>query len=248
MPGFHLFFFFFLLSLSLSKKAKQKINKMGFFGGSSNNDTTQTENLDDIYSPSGSGYQEENFGGSESDGFEKMPDFMSSITLDASRLQPAALQGGLDFLQIEGESSGGMGGGSLAPSRGWTDDLCYGTGTTYLAGLTLGGAFGFAEGLKKSTNSPNMKVRLNTTLNSITRRGPGVGNSVGVIAMIYNGTTAMIDASRGKHDIFNSLAGGAISGAIFKATAGPRAALMAAGACSAVAGAWSFCVSTFFDN
>lgn len=218
---------------------------MGFFGGSNNSEDTAST-LDDIYSPSAGLSSEESFGDNS---FEKIPDFMSSITYDATRLQPVALQGGLDFLQIEGESGGSsMGGGSLAPSRGWSDDLCYGTGTTYLAGLTLGGAFGMAEGLKKSSGSPNMKVRLNTTLNSITRRGPGIGNSVGVIAMIYNGTTALIDAQRGQHDIFNSLAGGAVSGAIFKSTAGPRAALISAGVCAGVAGAWSLLVSTFTDN
>ncbi|CAO3642362.1 unnamed protein product [Mucor hiemalis] len=222
---------------------------MGFFSGSNDNTDNNTNTFDeDIYSPTANSMNEENFGGDNS--YEKLPDFMSSVTYDAQRLQPVELQGGLDFLQIEGDSgnSGNLGGGSLAPSRGWSDDLCYGTGTTYLAGLTLGGAFGMAEGLKKSSSAPNMKVRLNTTLNSITRRGPGVGNSVGVIAMIYNGTTAMIDASRGQHDVFNSLAGGAISGAVFKATAGPRAALVSAGVCAGVAGAWSVLVSAFADN
>lgn len=223
---------------------------MGFFSGSSNNNTDNNTNTfeEDIYSPTATSMNEENFGGDNS--YEKLPDFMSSVTYDAQRLQPVALQGGLDFLQIEGDSgnSGSLGGGSLAPSRGWSDDLCYGTGTTYLAGLTLGGAFGMAEGLKKSASAPNMKVRLNTTLNSITRRGPGVGNSVGIIAMIYNGTTAMIDASRGEHDVFNSLAGGAVAGALFKSTAGPRAALVSAGVCAGVAGAWSVLVSAFTDN
>lgn len=218
---------------------------MGFFSGSSSN-TTDNTYVEDIYSPTASGLSEENL---VDNSYEKLPDFMSSVTYDAQRLQPVELQGGLDFLQIEGETgSSTRGGGSLAPSRGWSDDLCYGTGTTYLAGLTLGGAFGMAEGLKKSSGAPNMKVRLNTTLNSITRRGPGVGNSLGVIAMIYNGTTAMMDASRGQHDIFNSLAGGAVSGALFKSTAGPRAALVSAGVCAGVAGAWSVLVSTFADN
>ncbi|KAI7900665.1 Tim17/Tim22/Tim23/Pmp24 family-domain-containing protein [Cokeromyces recurvatus] len=217
---------------------------MGLFNGSSNNNE---ENLNDIYSPSGG---EEHFGENTGNSFEKMPDFMSSISYDVSRIQPTALQGGLDFLQIEGEGTTGSlsGGASFTPSRGWSDDLCYGTGTTYLAGLTLGGAFGLAEGLKKSASAPNMKVRLNTTLNSITRRGPGLGNSMGVIAMIYNGATAMMDASRGKHDIFNSLAGGAISGALFKSTAGPRAAMVSAGVCAGVAGAWSLLVSNFTEN
>ncbi|CAO3591481.1 unnamed protein product [Absidia cylindrospora] len=168
---------------------------------------------------------------------------MSNLSYNSSKIQPMALQGGIDFLQVEDpnqSASYGGGGATLTPSRGWTDDLCYGTGTAYLAGLTLGGAFGLAEGLKKSsTTSPNMKVRLNTTLNTITRRGPGLGNSVGVIAMMYNGTTAMIDASRGTHDIFNSIAGGAVSGAIFKCTAGPRVMAMSSGICAGAAGAWS---------
>jgi len=213
---------------------------MSWFGGSSSNSNT-SENLDEAYSTGGaldtgiSTYE------SMDNSYEKVPDFMTQATFSASRLQPMAAQGGIDFLQLE-ESTGGSGsagGPALTPSRGWTDDLCYGTGTTYLAGLTLGGAVGLAEGVRKGAGSPNMKIRLNTTLNSITRRGPGLGNSVGVIAMIYNGTNAMIGAARGEHDIFNSITAGAISGAIFKSTAGVKPMGMAAGACAALAGVWS---------
>ncbi|CAO3673900.1 unnamed protein product [Umbelopsis vinacea] len=173
--------------------------------------------------------------------YEKVPDFMQQAALNSSRLHPMATQGGIDFLQLEESIPGGAAGGgaALTPSRGWTDDLCYGTGTTYLAGLTLGGAVGLAEGVKKGAGSPNMKIRLNTTLNSITRRGPGLGNSVGVIAMLYNGTNAMIGGIRGEHDIFNSVTAGAISGAIFKSTSGVKPMGMAAGACAALAGIWS---------
>lgn len=196
------------------------------FGSSSNTDNTNTANVvdaDELYSPTGTASFDStdnntsSFGMDDS-GYEKMPDFMSSISLDANRLQPMSLQG-LDFLQVEdGPTNVGSSSG-FAPSRGWSDDLCYGTGTTYLAGLTLGGAYGMMEGLKKS-GGVAPRVRLNTTLNSITRRGPGVGNAVGVIAMMYNGTNSLIDYSRGTHDVFNSLAAGAISGAIFKCTAG----------------------------
>lgn len=203
---------------------------------------------------------------------------MTEITYDASRLQPMTVQGGIDFLQVEeqygGGSAGGFGGGAtLTPSRNWTDDLCYGTGTTYLAGLTLGGAYGMVEGVRKSRQGPqNFKVRLNTTLNTITRRGPGLGNAVGVLAMTYNGATALIDYSRGKHDIFNSVAGGALAGAIFKSTAGktqflrfytrglervliflgnvlgPRAAAISSGVCATVAGVWSLAMSALYDK
>ncbi|ORX47478.1 Tim17-domain-containing protein [Hesseltinella vesiculosa] len=225
---------------------------MGIFGfGSSNNDNSNTQtldNADDLYSPSGgSGLEQTSSFGDNENAYDKLPDFMTSMSYDTTKLQPMAMQGGVDFLQVEDpQQSANFGGNNgFAPSRGWTDDLCYGTGTAYLAGLTLGGAVGLAEGLKKSSDAPNMKVRLNTTLNTITRRGPGLGNSVGVIAMLYNGTTAMIDASRGKHDIFNSIAGGAVAGALFKSTAGPRACAMASGACAAVAGAWSLLAESF---
>lgn len=195
---------------------------MGIFGfGSSNAAETSTVDADELYSPSGQTFQETtdnnttSFGLDDS-GYEKMPDFMSTISLDANRLQPMSLQG-LDFLQVEDSAPVGSSSG-FAPSRGWSDDLCYGTGTTYLAGLTLGGAYGMVEGLRKSQGAT--KVRLNTTLNSITRRGPGVGNAVGVIAMMYNGTNSLIDYTRGTHDVFSSIGAGAISGAIFKCTAG----------------------------
>ncbi|KAI7859006.1 Tim17/Tim22/Tim23/Pmp24 family-domain-containing protein [Circinella umbellata] len=244
---------------------------MGIFGfGSSSkpeeqntnvSDYTTSEVSDDMYSPSGNQSSSmEDFSTSSlsdsSNSYDNMPEFMSQVTYDAAKLQPMTVQGGIDFLQVEDQygsaGAGGaapMGGAALTPSRGWTDDLCYGTGTTYLAGLTLGGAYGMMEGVRKSTQGPqNMKVRLNTTLNSITRRGPGLGNAVGVIAMMYNGTTALIDRSRGKHDAFNSIAAGAISGAIFKSTAGARPMAISSGVCAALAGVWSLAVSAFAEN
>ncbi|KAI9276695.1 Tim17/Tim22/Tim23/Pmp24 family-domain-containing protein [Phascolomyces articulosus] len=242
---------------------------MGIFGfGSSSRpeentnstsaDFTSSEVSDDMYSPSGSQSSLEEFNSmsaGSSNSYDNMPDFMSQVSYDAAKLQPMTVQGGIDFLQVEDQYGGGSsgaavaGGAALTPSRGWTDDLCYGTGTTYLAGLTLGGAYGMMEGVRKSAQGPqNMKVRLNTTLNSITRRGPGLGNAVGVVAMMYNGTTAIIDRTRGTHDAFNSIAAGAISGAIFKSTAGLRPMAISSGVCAALAGVWSLAVSTFADN
>jgi len=49
-----------------------------------------------------------------------------------------------------------------------------------LLGLSVGGAYGFYEGLRSSP-SPALKIRLNTVLNSMTRRGPFIGNSAGVL-------------------------------------------------------------------
>lgn len=57
---------------------------------------------------------------------------------DATRLHPLAGisdQGQLDYLLLDDDKLNALPGAQTAlPSRGWTDDLCYGTGTTYLTG------------------------------------------------------------------------------------------------------------------
>jgi len=55
--------------------------------------------------------------------------------LDATRLHPLAGKGELDYLLLDDDRLNSLPGAQTAlPSRGWTDDLCYGTGTTYLTG------------------------------------------------------------------------------------------------------------------
>ncbi|KAF9181206.1 Mitochondrial import inner membrane translocase subunit tim23 [Haplosporangium sp. Z 767] len=160
---------------------------------------------------------------------------------DPSRLHPLAGLGGggLDYLNLEDDTPLPGTQGGLLPSRGWSDDLTYGTGLTYITGLSLGGAFGFYEGLRSSP-SPAFKIRLNTVLNSMTRRGPFIGNSAGVMALMYNGINGAIGKTRGHHDPLNSVAAGALTGALFKSTAGLRAAGSAGGVCAVLAGIWAF--------
>ena len=107
-------------------------------------------------------------------------------------------------------------------------------------GLSFGGLWGLAEGTR-GPNS-NVKLRINTVLNSVTRRGPLVGNSCGILgsyiiqaslfitwslliltvswllAMGYNGINGVITTIRGRHDAVNNIAAGALVGAIFKST------------------------------
>ena len=58
--------------------------------------------------------------------------------IDPSALHPlAGLVGDkdLDYLSLEDDKISSVDGGkSVLPSRGWGDELCYGTGSTYLAG------------------------------------------------------------------------------------------------------------------
>lgn len=162
--------------------------------------------------------------------------------MDPASLNPLAGLGKdtLEYLQLEDSVLSDLPGGrSALPSRGWSDDLCYGTGVTYLAALSVGGAWGLAEGLSRTPVTAPAKIRLNAVLNSVTRRGPFLGNSAGVIALTYNGINSYIGYMRGKHDAFNSIAAGGLSGMIFKSTRGPRQMLISGGLVASVAGLWT---------
>ncbi|WVO23856.1 uncharacterized protein IAS62_005213 [Cryptococcus decagattii] len=161
---------------------------------------------------------------------------------DPAKLHPlAGLGENLDFLQLDEEKLNDLeGAASVLPSRGWTDDLCVGTGTTYLSGLAIGGTWGFKEGMSRPLgNNPSFKLRLNSILNGCTRRGSFMGNSLGVLAIFYNLSNSSFDAIRGKHDALNAMAAAGLSGAIYKSTAGLRPALVGAGIGTAAAAGWS---------
>src|SRR5436190_5392499 len=173
--------------------------------------------------------------------------FLGSASLpDASQLHPLAglNQQTLDYLSLDDSALSDLPGSQSAlPSRGWSDDLCYGTGVTYLTALSMGGAWGLAEGLRRSPVSAPPKLRLNSVLNAVTRRGPFLGNSAGVIAMVYNGVNSTIGHFRGKHDSVNSVVAGAISGMLFKSTRGIRPMMISGGLVASAAGAWAVCLS-----
>ncbi|KAL8717207.1 MAG: hypothetical protein Q9225_005527 [Loekoesia sp. 1 TL-2023] len=168
---------------------------------------------------------------------------------DPSQLHPLAglNQQTLDYLSLDESALSDLPGGrSALPSRGWSDDLQYGTGVTYLSALTLGGVYGMAEGLRRTPASAPPKIRLNSVLNSITRRGPFLGNSAGIIAMVYNGINSTIGYYRGKHDSANSIVAGALSGMLFKSTRGLRPMMISGGLVAGAAGAWTVMRKTLF--
>jgi import inner membrane translocase subunit TIM23 len=165
----------------------------------------------------------------------------SSSFADPSQLHPLAglNKDTLDYLTLEDSALSDLPGSQSAlPSRGFTDDLCYGTGTTYLAGLTVGGAWGLQEGLRKSVGE-SPKLRLNSVLNSVTRRGPFLGNSAGVVAICYNCINSYLGYLRGKNDAANTIVAGALSGMLFKSTRGLRPMMVSGGIVASVAGVWA---------
>ncbi|KAG0676838.1 Mitochondrial import inner membrane translocase subunit tim23 [Kluyveromyces marxianus] len=160
--------------------------------------------------------------------------------LSPSQLHPlAGLERGVEYMDLEEEQLSTLEGSQgLIPSRGWTDDLCYGTGAVYLLGLGLGGYYGFFEGLKNiPPNSPG-KLQLNTVLNHITRRGPFLGNNAGVLALTYNLINSTIDSLRGKHDVTGSVVAGALTGAVFRSSRGLKPMAYSSALMAAAAAGW----------
>ncbi|CDM34340.1 hypothetical protein DTO013E5_2271 [Penicillium roqueforti] len=176
--------------------------------------------------------------------------FLSEVAIpDPSRLHPLAglNQDTLDYLSLDDTALDELPGSrSVLPSRGWSDDLCYGAGTTYLVALATGGAWGLVEGLKKTPPTAAPKIRLNGVLNSVTRRGPFLGNSAGVVAMVYNGFNSSLGYVRGKHDATNSIVAGALSGMVFKSTRGLKPMMISGGIVATIAGAWAVTRRAFF--
>ena len=161
---------------------------------------------------------------------------------DPSQLHPLAGldKNTLDYLTLEETPLADLPGARTGlPSRTWTDDLCYGTGITYVSALGIGGAWGLAEGLNRTPVTAPPKLRLNSVLNSITRRGPFFGNSAGVIALVYNLMNSTIGHYRGKHDALSSLSAGALSGMLFKCTRGVRPMMISSALVTAAAGTWT---------
>lgn len=170
----------------------------------------------------------------------------SSSFADPSQLHPLAglNRDALEYISLEDSALSELPGGqSVLPSRGFTDDLCYGTGVTYLAGLSIGGAWGLQEGLRRSSGQPP-KLRLNSVLNAVTRRGPFLGNSAGVIAIVYNCINSLVGSLRGKHDAANTVVAGALSGMVFKSTRGVRPMMVSGGVVASVAGVWAVSISS----
>jgi import inner membrane translocase subunit TIM23 len=78
----------------------------------------------------------------QSDSFSSVatPD-VSSFLGEAGMLHPLTGLSAdtLDYLKLEDSVLSDLPGSrSALPSRGWSDDLCYGTGCTYLTALAIG--------------------------------------------------------------------------------------------------------------
>lgn len=51
-------------------------------------------------------------------------------------------------------------------------------------GLAVGGIWGLNEGARRQLAASNARLRINSILNSVTRRGTFIGNSAGVLGAL----------------------------------------------------------------
>ncbi|OMJ15390.1 Mitochondrial import inner membrane translocase subunit tim23 [Smittium culicis] len=166
-------------------------------------------------------------------------DFLDQIDLDSGSAglngKFTPLQSGIEYLSLDGNEVTSKG---ALPSRGWSDDLCYGAGTMYLSGLAIGGTWGFFTGAKLPAK--NFKIKLNGILNNMTRRGPFVGNSLGVLGLYYNSLYSIIGNARSSKDFFTSVYSAGLTGLIFRSTKGIKSALVASVVFSSLMAAYQF--------
>ncbi|XP_027367388.1 mitochondrial import inner membrane translocase subunit TIM23-2 [Abrus precatorius] len=120
--------------------------------------------------------------------------------------------------------------------RSWGDNLQYYTGSGYLSGAIIGAAKGTVQGLRDAESGDSLKLRLNRVLNSGGQAGRRVGNSLGVLGLIFAGLESGMIHFRGRDDLVNSAVAGLGTGALYRAAAGPRSAAIA-GAIGGIAAA-----------
>lgn len=111
--------------------------------------------------------------------------------------------------------------------RSWGENLTFYTGCSYLAGAVGGAGVGLVEGVKSFESGDTAKLRINRILNSSGHAGRTWGNRLGVIGLLYAGIESGIVAARDTDDVWNSVAAGLFTGALFRAARGVRSAAVA---------------------
>jgi import inner membrane translocase subunit TIM23 len=111
--------------------------------------------------------------------------------------------------------------------RSWGENLTFYTGCGYLAGSIGGASVGLVEGVKSFESGDTTKLRINRVLNSSGHSGRAWGNRIGIIGLLYAGIESGIEAARDIDDVWNSVAAGLGTGALYRAARGVRSAAVA---------------------
>lgn len=87
---------------------------------------------------------------------------------NANRRSPAPVNAGPEYIAYN------------TRGRDFYGRLSFNTGVFWIGGFTSGGLYGLVEGWKAAA-SPNYKIRFNSVMNALSRRGSVLGSTLGVI-------------------------------------------------------------------
>lgn len=169
------------------------------------------------------GFDRDNY---NADKASNLLDNLAAIVGFSRKRQPqtAAQDAPLEYLFEEEGSSAG-------PS--WGARICYGTGLTYLFGLSAGALWGLTDGLRSPLGQGSRRLRTNAILNACTARGPFVANNLAGLALVYNLAHGGYLKSTGDgQSLGSSVGAAAAAGTLFRIAAGPRQMLLSGGLCA----------------
>ncbi|KAI3958029.1 hypothetical protein MKW98_020671 [Papaver atlanticum] len=115
---------------------------------------------------------------------------------------------------------------ALLKGRTWTENLTCCTGAGYVLGGISGALKGSVDGLKSGEAGETLKLRTTRVLSSGGHTARKFGNSVAVIGMFYAGFESMLESYRDTDDEWNTVGASFGAGALYRAAAGPRSALI----------------------
>eukprot|EP00045_Choanoeca_perplexa_P000290 m.13662 g.13662 ORF g.13662 m.13662 type:complete len:225 (+) comp10201_c0_seq1:114-788(+) len=176
----------------------------------------------------GGSYDAGSYGLASSGGYGAVPD-AGVLSLPNGAMQSPYLNiGGIDASMLETSEPEFLFAGAKNKGRSFSEMMFYTTGSSYIGGTIAGGVYGIIEGLRHPAATSN-RLRVNTVLNAVQKRGPFLGNTLGIIALMYNTTNYSISKARGgTEDIFGHTAAATITGLAYRATSGPRQAVFGA--------------------
>ena len=114
-------------------------------------------------------------------------------------------------------------------------------GTAVITGSMLGGAYGFYDGIRQTAQSGmSGKLRRTQIVNYTLKSGGTVSNSLGAIAVIYSSIYVLGSFIREEDDELKSVATGALTGALYKSSAGLKKCGMGGAFGMGLAALWAF--------
>jgi len=115
-------------------------------------------------------------------------------------------------------------------------------GSAVCIGASLGGAYGLYDGVRQTALADlSGKLRRTQIMNYTLKGGASVGNALGTVAVLYSLTHCLISLTvYEEEDEPKSMVSGAVTGAIFKSTAGWKKCLRGAGVGLGLATLWAY--------